>query len=233
MRRLLAQRERRHYKGSLIEPAIECLVTGMRTAKVRPLGGCVEGEVIWARNLVGPVAEATGVAQVARHAGRQRLTALGGGNSGQLPSTENCVHHAAHTCKKPPVTANGQLVQVTNGEAVTQIGHYWTVLQIWPIRILDKPANVSIGITQVLGKSVGSEEVQSICEAFIQRCLERVVEHLQLWKIKRQHGGHIRLLIEITPAVIREWAAEAIGGTAEVSIKDLRRLIEIARLVIP
>ena len=63
---LLSGRQRRHRKRRLVVPAIQSLVSGIGATEVRPLRRGVEGEVVRIRNLVGPVAEAAGVAEVGR-----------------------------------------------------------------------------------------------------------------------------------------------------------------------
>src|SRR6516165_277255 len=233
MCRCLTRREWRSYKRSLVVPAIECLMTWAAAAKVGLLRWDIEREIIRICELIGAVTETTGVAQVTGHTRSQRFSALYGGYPRQLPSTQKRIHYGACVRQKVAVAADRQLIQIADGKAVAKIRHYRTMLQIRPIRILDKSANIAIGVAHIVGIGVGSEEVQSISEALVQRRLERVVKHLQLRIIEGQHGCHIRLLTEILAAIIWVRAAGAGGRSTKVRIRDLRSLVQIAGLVVP
>ena len=126
---------------------------------------------------------------------------------------------------------NGKFIEVADGEAVAQVGHDGAVLQIGAIRILDEAADVAVGIAQVLGEGVRRQEIETVGEAFVQRCLECVVEHLQLRKVQRQDCGHVRLLVEIAPSKVRNAVTRV--GAAEVGVQNLQRLVQIAGFVVP
>src|SRR5882672_2772522 len=64
--RLLAGRKCRHCECRLVVPAVQCLVSGIGAAEVGGLRSGIEGEVIGIRNLIGAVAEASGVAEIGR-----------------------------------------------------------------------------------------------------------------------------------------------------------------------
>ena len=64
--RLLSGRERRHCECRLVIPTVQRLVSGIGAAEVGGLRCGIDGEVIGIRNLVGAVAETSGVAEIGR-----------------------------------------------------------------------------------------------------------------------------------------------------------------------
>ena len=107
------------------------------------------------------------------------------------------------------------------------------MLQIGAIGILNEAAYVAISIAQVLGESVGREEVETIGKPFVQRCLEGIVEHLQLWEVEQQYRRHVGLLIEISSPKVRKRAAARGSRPAEIGVENLRCLVEVTSLMVP
>src|SRR5947199_1606264 len=105
------------------------------------------------------------------------------------------------------------------------------MFQVGGIRVLYETADVAIGISQVFGERIGSKYVEPVREALVQRGLKSIVERLKLGIVQRQYLGHIRLLREVAPSEIR-YAIRGIRST-KVRIENLRRLVEIAGLVVP
>src|SRR5260370_9783799 len=151
-------------------------------------------------SLVGEVAS---VAEVAGHPCRHRLAALSGGDSGELPTAQKGIRHAANIREESATTPDRQFIEITESKARAQMGCNWAVLQVSSIGVLNKPAHVAVGVAKVLGEGVGRQKVESIREPFIQGSLKRVIEHLQLRVVERQNRRHIRLLVEISAAEIR------------------------------
>src|SRR5579872_5209956 len=99
------------------------------------------------------------------------------------------------------------------------------MLQVRAVRILKESADVAIRVPQVLGESIGRQEVKSIGETLIQRSLKRVIEHFKLSVIQRQDLRHIGLLDKVSPPKIR---LAVRGIAAEICVQRLNRLVEIA-----
>src|SRR5262249_1128400 len=116
---------------------------------------------------------------------------------------------------------------------MAQIGSYRTMLQIGTIRVLYEATYVAICIAQIFGEGVSSQEIKAICKSFVQRRLEGVVEHLQLWKIEGKHRSHIGLLIEVSSAEVWKRTAARGGRPAEIGIENLRCLVKVARFMVP
>ena len=112
-----------------------------------------------------------------------------------------------------------------------RVRRHRSVFEVGSIGILNKPSDVAVGIAQVLGKGVGSQEIKSIGKAFVQRCLECVVKHLELREVQRQDRSQVGLLVKVPPAKVRD----AIAGVrpAEIGIQYLQRLVQITGFVVP
>src|SRR5512146_1596633 len=109
---LLSRCEGWRNEGSLVEPAIQRLVPRIRAAEVRSLRCQVEGEVIRVGNLIGPVTEAPGVAQVSRHARRHGFATLSSCDPSELPTTEECIRDASRTSKPALAVTHRKLIQI-------------------------------------------------------------------------------------------------------------------------
>ena len=206
---------------------------GIGTTEIRTLGGGVQREVIRIPDLIGAIAETACVAKVTRHAGSYGFTTLDRSDSAELPAAQESLCHTASIRHKAAASPHGKLIQVAEGKTMAQVGSHRTMLQIGAIGILNEASYVAISIAQVFGESVGREKVETIGKPFVQRGLEGIVEHLQLWEVERQNRRHIGLLIEISAAKVRKRAVARGIRPAEIGVENLRGLVEITSLMVP
>ena len=206
-------------------------MAGIGTPEVGSLRGTVKRKVVWIANLVRPVTEASGVAEIGGQDPGYRFAALCRGDSGHLPASQNALGNTFHVTQEFSAMPDGEFIEVAYGEAVPQVRRHRSVFEVGSIGILNKPSDVAVGIAQVLGKGVGSQEIKSIGKAFIQRCLKCVVEHLELREVQRQDRSQVGLLVKVPPAKV----GDAIVGVrpAEIAIQYLQRLVQITGFVVP
>jgi len=160
MRDPLSRNHRRRDKYCRVIPASQRLMARITTQTCLP--SRVNGEVVRITDLVGPVTTAACVAEIAGHSGGKCLTALCAGNAADLPSANDCIGNTSQVSKELPPTANWQLIDVAHHEPVPKIRQHWAVLPLGMVRVLDLGAYVSIGISQIVGKRVRGEEIESV-----------------------------------------------------------------------
>src|SRR5690348_16043831 len=94
------------------------------------------------------------------------------------------------------------------------------------MRVLDRRSHVAICITQIVSQRVRGQEVKAAGEAFVQRGLKGVVEHLKLRKVQRQDVAQVGQDVEVRSTKIA-------GGIREVGVQRLKRLVQVTDLMIP
>src|SRR5437763_1369239 len=114
-----------------------------------------------------------------------------------------------------------QIVQVADHEPMAQIGLYRSVVLVHRVRILHKRADVPVGVAQVVGESVGGQQVETIGKVPVQRSLERVVEGVKLRVIQRQNYAQVRQYTEV-------WPTHVAGSVGEIRIQRQIGLVQVA-----
>src|SRR5215475_157852 len=140
------------HKYRLVIPARQILATGI-TTEIRLLR-LADREIVWVADLVGPVAAAPGIAQIARHARGECLPALRAGNATDLPSANDCISHTSQITEEMPPPPNWQFINVAHHKAVPEVRQYRAILPLRMVRVLDCCADIAIGVPQIVGQSI-------------------------------------------------------------------------------